>query len=190
LKISLDLIRSSLPARQAEHHAQLSEAILIADETMERIRLLAHNLRPPVLDTFGLSETLESFCDDFARRTGLTIHYEGVEPPSLSDTVKISFYRFLQETLNNAAKHAMADEMWVTLQHTMDMISLLVKDNGRGFIVEKELVPRPGAGVGLVGLQERFELLGGQVELSSAPGKGTEVMASVPLDVEKDEETG
>jgi PAS domain S-box-containing protein len=188
LKLNLNLVRTSLPTAQAATRVQLAEAIALVDETMEQVRLLAHDLRPPVLDTFGLNPALEGFCDDFARRTGLTIHYEGVDLPALSDIEQISFYRFLQEALNNAAKHADADEIWVALQVTIDMACLLVKDNGQGFWVKQELAIKQKGGVGLVGMQERFESLGGQVEIRSVPGKGTELVASVPLETSKKKE--
>jgi signal transduction histidine kinase len=186
LKISLDIIRVSLPAEQADIRAQLAETITLADDTMEQIRLLAHDLRPPVLDAIGLHLSLENFCADFARRTGLIIHYEGVELPTLTDTMRISFYRFLQEALANAAKHAQATQIWVTLQQTMDMAILAVKDDGKGFSADDGLGLKHTTGVGLPGMQERFELLGGQLEIRSTPDLGTALLASVPLDREQE----
>jgi signal transduction histidine kinase len=166
----------------------MAELIDLADKTMQQIRMLAQDLRPPVLDTFGLNASLEGFCEEFARRANLVIHYEGVDLPSLSGTADISFYRFLQEALNNIAKHAEADETWVRLQNTMKTVCLTIKDNGRGFHVENELAKERAGGLGLLGMQERFELLGGRVEIFSTPGEGTEIAASMPIETENTEE--
>lgn len=182
LKIGLDIMQAGLPAEQAMLRDQLSEAIALTDDTMEQIRLLAHDLRPPALDALGLNLSLESFCADFARRTGLVIQYDGCELPALADAARISFYRFLQEALTNAAKHAQAREIWVTLKQTMDLVCLSVRDDGRGFEMGDEFGSIRSGGVGLIGMQERFELLGGQLVIRSKPDEGTELLASIPLD--------
>jgi signal transduction histidine kinase/PAS domain-containing protein len=189
LKVTLELIRTSLPAEQAATRVQLAETSDLVDETMEHIRLLAHDLRPPVLDTFGLNTSLNGFCEDFARRTGLAIHYVGQDMPGLSDTAQISFYRFLQEALNNVAKHAGAGEVWVRLEQTDGSIALLVKDNGQGMVAADGPARASRSGIGLMGMQERFELLGGRVEIRSEPNQGTEVEASVPLEAGPKENT-
>jgi signal transduction histidine kinase len=135
LKINLNLIRYSLPAGVEGISEQLVEATDVINQTMEQIRFLAHALRPPVLDMFGLNTSLEGLCVDFARRTQLIIHYNGTVLPSLPDSAAISLYRFLQEALTNTAKHAQAREIIVTLTHTAltHRIQLTIADDGVGF---------------------------------------------------------
>ena len=181
LKISLDLIRSDLSLDSGPLYQRILGAVDLTDTTMEKVRLLARGLRPPELDAVGLNPTLEGFCREFAQLTQLYIDYSGAELPTLPDTFSISFYRFLQEALANVAKHAMATRVRVELSHNADAVSLMVEDDGRGFIPGR---PATGAGqskgIGLLGMEERFELLGGRLKVESRPGQGTRLVAQVP----------
>ena len=184
LKISLDLMRYSLPEGAKEVDEQLIAAANLTSQTMEQIRLLAHALRPPVLDAVGLNVSLEGLCADFANRTQLTIHYRGLDLPPLPDSITISFYRCLQEALTNVAKHANARQIDVRLTYTSltRLICLTIADDGDGFDPAKNLVlTSPNSGTGLTGMQERFELLGGQVIIESQPGHGNKITACVTV---------
>lgn len=181
LKISLEMIVGSWPDIPEFVGDQMDEAIEMTDHTMEQIRLLAHDLRPPVLDTFGLSTSVEGLARDFGRRTGLQIKLNSEPLPDLPDAVAISFYRFVQEALTNVARHADATQVGIELRRDRDKIILSVEDNGRGFDVN-EVIRASGnrAGIGLVGMQDRFELLKGWIEIDSEPEQGTTVRACVP----------
>ena len=180
LKISLDLIRSDISADSSSLHYRIAGAVELTDTTMERIRLLARGLRPPELDAVGLNPTLEGFCREFAQLTQLSIDYSGVEMPNLPDTFSISFYRFLQEALANVAKHAEATRVWVELSHNDDTFSLMVEDDGRGFNPGRDTIGAGQSnGIGLLGMEERFELLGGRLQVDSGPGHGTRLLAHV-----------
>jgi signal transduction histidine kinase len=177
LKISLDLIQSDLPVEDGSLRQRLGEAVALTETTMEQIRLLAYGLRPPALDAVGLSYTLEGLCRDFAERTQLSIDYDGAGLPVLPEAVNICLYRFLQEALTNVAKHANGNQVWVALRCDAETVSLSVEDNGQGF---DKLAKMP-AGIGLLGMRERIELLGGQLEIESWPGQGTCLTARIPL---------
>lgn len=183
LKISLEMIVGSWSDIPEFVDEQMEEAIEMTDHTMEQIRLLAHDLRPPVLDTFGLSTSVEGLARDFGRRTGLEIDLRSQPLPDLPDAVAISFYRFVQEALTNVARHANATKVGIELRGERDKIILSVEDNGRGFDVE-EVIHGSGkrTGIGLVGMQDRFELLKGWIEIESEPEQGTTVRACVPLE--------
>jgi PAS domain S-box-containing protein len=178
LRISLDLIAEDLPAEAVSLRQRLGEAGALTEDTMEQIRLLAHDLRPPALDTVGLNYTLEDLCRDFAERTQLSVDYIGADLPTLPEAVSMCLYRFLQEALTNVAKHADASQVWVGLRGRAEMVSLWVEDNGQGFDEEARL----SAGLGLLGMQERIELLGGQLKIESQPGQGTRLTAHIPLE--------
>lgn len=181
LKISLELIQADLPPESLSLRDHLREIVTLADETVERIRLLAHDLRPSALDAVGLNPTLEDLCRDFAKHTQLAVDYVGVTLPVLPDPIKICLYRILQEALTNVAKHAHASQVRVVLGYDDDWISLLVVDDGRGF--DKQLqttAPNQLPGIGLLGMRERLELLGGHLEIESRPGQGTRLVARVP----------
>jgi len=181
LKISLELVMADLPSGAESLHERIRESVILTDDTMERIRLLARDLRPPALDAVGLSPTLEDVCRDFGERTHLSINYEGEKLPVLPDAVSICLYRVLQEALTNVAKHAQAQHVWAALRRETDSISLSVEDDGQGFDTQATLsfTGRP-MGIGLLGIRDRLELLSGWLEIDSQPGKGTRLVAHVP----------
>jgi signal transduction histidine kinase len=181
LKISLELMQSDLPPESEALRQSIREAMLLTEQTMEQVRLLARGLRPPALDTVGLNPTLEDYCRDFARVTHLAVDYSGAELPELPDAASISLYRVVQEGLTNVARHARASQVWVRLEGDANQVSLSVEDDGQGF--DMEAVKRGSnhaPGIGLLGMQERLELLGGRLEITSRPGRGTRLVARIP----------
>jgi signal transduction histidine kinase len=186
LKIGLELIRSDLPQELDSIHQRMGEAASLAGETLERLRFLAHGLRPPALDTLGLNATMEGMCRDFARDTRLSISYSGAELPSLPDATLICLYRCLQEALTNVAKHAETQRVDVALRCDAEMVSLSVDDDGQGFdpdTLDQQQTGEPDArkaGIGLAGMRERVELLGGRLTISSHPGRGTHLHVQIP----------
>lgn len=183
LKIGLELIQGELPHDHAVQ-TSLNEIIALADQTRIRIRQLARGLRPPALDTLGLALTLEDFCQTFARQTHLAIDYQSTSPPQLSEAQNICLYRCLQEALTNVARHAGADKVTVKLWPDDTAVHLSVRDNGIGFSPQ-ELVNTKNhpPGLGLLGMQERLELLGGRLEVQSQPGMGTGIIAHLPFEM-------
>ena len=181
LRISLELIQDDLPVEFDLLRQRIGDAAALTDATMEQIRLLARDLRPPALDAVGLNPTLEAFCHDFGKRTQLPIDYLGLGLPMLPEAVNMCLYRFLQEALTNVAKHACADQVCVTLCYDVETVSLSVEDDGRGFDKQARLSASGWPmGIGLLGMQERLESLGGQLEIESQPGQGTRLMAYLP----------
>jgi signal transduction histidine kinase len=182
LEISLKLIHGELPPSATALRRRISDVIALAGTTMDQIRLLAQDLRPPALDALGLNLTLEGFCRSFAVRTDLVIDYVGTKVPALSDTINITLYRLLQEALTNVVKHARARRVRVTLQYDAEAIHLSIVDDGRGFDQQAALRgTSPVVGIGLVGMQERLALLGGELEIDSVRGQGTHVVARLPV---------
>jgi signal transduction histidine kinase len=183
LGISLELISEDLPPEYDSLRRRLSDAVALTISTMDRLRKLAQDLRPPNLDVVGLDMTLEDACRDFARLTGLAIDYRGTGELALAEEVSICLYRFLQEALTNVARHAGADCVQVALDRDAETVSLAVEDDGQGF--EPHAAPSalgPSPGIGLLGMQERLESLGGRLEIDSQPGRGTRLVAHVPLE--------
>lgn len=184
LKLSLELIAADLPAGASGLRQNLAEAIALAESTKERVRLLAQGLRPPALDTVGLNLTLEAFCRDFSRRTQLPIDYQGMEVPGLSDAMNICLYRVLQEALTNVARHAHATHVDVRLSREGPLVRLSITDNGRGFSHNATRMLQRWAGIGLLGMRERVELLGGWLEIESELGRGVRTVANLPVNQE------
>jgi signal transduction histidine kinase len=123
-------------------------------------------------------------CREFATRSGLTIDYVGTDQLVLSDPAQICLYRFLQEALTNVAKHAQAEQVLVQLSAESQFANLKVNDDGGGFDVQTRLKRQNQQnGIGLLGLQERLELLEGWLKVQSSPGEGTCLMAFIPMEV-------
>ncbi|KAA3664061.1 MAG: GAF domain-containing protein [Chloroflexi bacterium] len=188
LKIGLSMELSNLsnnanqPDAIPSLQASLKSAIKTCDITMNHIRLLAHDLRPAALDDLGLNLALEGFCEDFADRTQLNIVYQGDESATASDAISISLYRLLQEALTNVARHSQATHVCVQLLCDKTAVSLTVTDNGIGFpIPSNTMLNTSITGVGLAGMQERLQLLGGTLTITSLPEQETTIHAIVPL---------
>ncbi|MGW8318891.1 MAG: ATP-binding protein [Candidatus Promineifilaceae bacterium] len=160
---------------------QLRAAIDLCESTMGQIRLLAHDLRPVALESMGLNTTLRGYCRDFTRRSQLPVDYTGEEVTELPDAVGICLYRFLQEALTNAAKHANASRVKVTLHGDAQTVSLSVEDDGQGFDARSIFgnIDR-GEGIGLAGMRERLEAVGGQLVIQSKAGSGSRLIGWVP----------
>jgi PAS domain S-box-containing protein len=175
LKYNLASMMSEIPASHDSARERVSDSIQISDQLMEQIRTLTRSLRPPVLEIGGINLSLKVYCEEITERTGLDIDYQGVEIPNLPDEIGISLYRFVQEALTNILKHAHATRVSIKLQYQKKVITLSVADNGRGLIDGG-----PSDGIGLLGLEERFNLFDGKIKLSSHKGRGVKVVASLP----------
>jgi signal transduction histidine kinase len=179
LLLHLEMMRAELEEAPPSLTKDIAEAIQLTSETMESIRRLAHGLRPPSLDSVGLNGVLEAMCHDFARRSRLTIQYEGAEITTLPDSITMTFYRVLQEALTNITKHAQASQVWVTLQQENGHATLIVADDGCGI---KQAGKRAAQGIGIQGMRERLEALGGTFSLQPRSGGGTCLVATTTIE--------
>jgi PAS domain S-box-containing protein len=185
LQIYLKLVDAQIPAELGALRQQMKEAEELTDQIYQEVRLVSHTMRPPALDQLGLDAALEELCQEFGRLTGLTIEYQGCELPPVNEQVGITFYRFLQEALSNAAKHAQASTVRINLAYGQEGIYLVIEDNGLGFEVDQALTAGGSAGgIGLRGLTERFQLLGGEVDIESRVGQGTRLSGRYRLEGE------
>ena len=191
LSINLEMLASDLPDDLLELRQRMATAVQLTNTTLDQIRSMAQVLRPPALDTLGLRPSLEGLCQSFQRNTRImvTAHFEEW-PGALPDTYNITLYRCLQEALTNVARHARAEHVWAEMRIEPDGLTLIVEDNGRGMTYTGALGRSSRQKLGLVGLQERLELLGGKLEIDSKPGSGTRLTARLPApqDVHEEEE--
>jgi len=171
LQEELSLPREALYQRLQSLYDQTYEILL-------KIRRLARDLRPPVLDALGLEVAMQTYCSEFTRRTHLPVIFEA-DPslPQFPDIYNITLYRVLQEALTNIVKHAQASQVWVDLTVEDGTINLTIQDNGIGFSEKSS----PSNGIGLTGLQERIAIAGGSLNIGSTPKHGTILSAQLPL---------
>ncbi len=178
LKLELSAcVDDTLPARHRERvHSMLKRM----DEIVAAVRRIAVDLRPQMLDDLGLGAAVEWLVQDFARRAGLRCETHIDDVGALGDSVATALYRMVQEALTNVLRHAQATDVAVELCLRDGRVRLSVRDNGVG--LQDERMPRDSQ-FGLLGMQERADMLGGQLQLTSTQGGGTCVCMELPLQV-------
>ncbi len=166
-KLKISNMKGSLTIPE-EHVASFNTAIDLLDGSIKELRRVAHNLMPEALVKYGLHQALSDFC----RNTGkVSYHFYGTDR-RLDDKLEIAIYRIVSELVNNALKHSMADMINVQLIIDDSRASVVVEDNGRGF---NSSTAEEGEGTGLKNIRSRVNSLGGKLEISSTPGKGSEI---------------
>lgn len=151
---------------------------------MQDIRRIIFNLRPMTLDDLGLVPTLKRYIEEFKAREGQEVNLEvRGEERRLDITYEVALFRLVQESLNNARKHAQAKKLTVKIHTTRQQISVEIADDGRGFDLKKVLSENAGKeSFGLLSMKEKIELLKGELDIDSTLGKGTRIIASIPLE--------
>ena len=177
VKMDLAWLAGRLPQRNGEMLKRIRATGQLADSIIQSIRRISTELRPPVLD-LGLAAAVEWQVQEFQARSGVQCKARLLIREVVTSNVSTAMFRIFQETLTNVGRHAKATRVEVVLQKQQDRLVLLIHDNGRGF----DLVdPSLSKSLGLLGMRERAAVLGGQVDISSTPGKGTTVAAWIPL---------
>lgn len=181
LALRLDI--AALHARAGDRHPQLREragtALEYLDTTLKSIRTIMNNLRPSVLD-LGLPAAIEWQVGQFERRSGVQCELrmsDEAEGHAVPDEQAIAVFRILQESLNNIARHARATRVEVEMRIDSQRLTMAIQDNGVGMYPgDRRKVRR----FGLVGIEERVTILGGDLAIDSSPGQGTVVRLSIP----------
>jgi two-component system sensor histidine kinase UhpB len=186
--IKVDAVNIRAAVSDLPEVSQSAQAIIdVSSKVYEVVRGLLRHLRPVALDELGLASAVEHSVDEWRRRhkgMDCVLSIDG-EFEGLDEDVNITAYRFVQECLTNVARHAQAQCVEVSLRHRNEgtdssRLEMFVDDNGRG--VDPAL---PRTGLGLIGLRERVEALGGVFEIAGTPGSGTRVSAAIPLSAKK-----
>ena len=164
---------------QAELQTRSRSMSALIDGTVQTVRRIATDLRPGILDDFGLAAAIEWQLQEFGARAGLEYDYQStVDQIELDPNSSTALFRLFQETLTNVARHAQATRVTARLEATPTDLILEVRDNGRG-ITPAEI--DNAQSLGLLGMRERVHLLAGDLSISGAPGQGTTVLIKVPL---------
>jgi len=152
---------------------------------IERVSQLAWELRPTILDDYGLPSAISRFSQRLGDLAELDIDFQYVCPPNVEERLppemEVVLYRIAQESLNNVVRHAQAQRVSVLLVRQAEIVTVLVEDDGCGFDPSEVLASGSERCIGLMGMQERASLLRGTVVFESAPGRGTTVKATLPL---------
>ncbi|MDQ3004991.1 MAG: GAF domain-containing protein, partial [Chloroflexota bacterium] len=161
---------------------RLNDSMQLTAETISFVRDVMSDLRPSVLDDYGLEAALQSYLDQFKSRYGINIMFERPDQPlrRLGSSIEMTFLRIAQEALLNIARHAHADQVNLSLEQNRNAVCLIVQDNGSG-IESWQDANRPGSH-GLTIMRERADAVGGNLRVLSIPGKGTKVEVSIPVE--------
>ena len=179
LQIDLSWLIKRMPYDQKELLEKAESMLRLVKVTDEKVREIATELRPPLLDDLGFVTAAQSYLSEFEEKTGIKCDFFS-EPGEiiLDANVSIALYRVLQGALTNTAKHAKATRIKISLVEQTDGLYMKISDNGRG-ITEKEIASRKS--IGIIGMRERIAFFGGSLQIEGRPGKGTMVMVKIPV---------
>lgn len=177
LMVGMRTLQHSDTANPAAH--RMDELCATASETLEQVRTLSRELRPSLLDDLGLAAALERYASEFARaHPDITVDLHCDLPARLPGPVETALYRIVQEAMTNAARHGKASAISVLVSRRANTVQAIVEDNGVGFDVAA--VRKRQSSVGIFGMTERAELLGGALDIESSP-EGATVYVEIPL---------
>ena len=159
----------------------LEEARDLSDQTLRSVRDMSQLLHPSALDDFGLPATLTAYLRNFAHRTGIRAQLAETMETRLAPDIEMCVYRIVQEALSNIARHSGATACTVSLNSGGGMLRLMIEDNGRGVGLPANRLSS-GRGLGLIGMRERAQALGGTFNIKPRDGGGTIVMVALPLE--------
>jgi signal transduction histidine kinase/HAMP domain-containing protein len=181
LKMGLSRANKKIPKKLSTIKDQLTELSYLLGKVISEIRQLSHALHPPQIEDLGLIAALEGLCQDFKSYSEITIryHFDEIQRP-LSSIANITIYRLFQEGLNNILKHSHATEARLELASSENTLQVVIQDNGVGFEVDEILSPSLNTKtLGLISMRERLALIGGELKISSTPGKGATILATL-----------
>lgn len=160
---------------------ELNEIKGMIRESLTDVRRIIFNLRPMALDDLGLVPTLKRYIEELSKKNHTDFEFKTFGKENrLPPAMEVALFRLVQESLNNVIKHAKATDVQLKLEFQRDRIFLIVSDNGIGF----DMKQKTREGFGILGMKERIKLLEGQIVIQSAPGKGTKLFLSIPLNGE------
>jgi PAS domain S-box-containing protein len=181
LKLDLSWIAKKIINQEDAIVTKIKSSLDVINSTIQTVRRLATELRPAILDELGLAEAIRWQTCEFSKRTGIAVDFEtNVDETVFPPDISISFFRILQESLTNIARHAEAGHVECKLHLEDHLLVLQICDDGKGFLPHNAGDKKS---LGLLGIKERVEMLHGEYHLSSEPMKGTKLTVKVPMNI-------
>ncbi len=177
-----------LPSETAQVRKRFIETERLIEQTLQYTRDLTHSLHPSMLDDLGLIPTLRWYTDQFSDRMNIEVRLEVYDiRERLPTDIETVIYRIVVEILTNVARHAQAKLVIVILEYSEDGVTIVIEDDGVGFdVMALEMLEPEKRGMGLLGIQERVAILGGNTSIQSSPKMGTHIIVKIPLEVDDD----
>jgi signal transduction histidine kinase len=184
INVRLATLKIESTANTGNLKKKISNTQRLVEKSVDAVHRFARELRPAMLDDLGLVPALLAFMKEFGKRTGLQIRFTAMPADKieqLSNLKRTMIYRVAQEALTNVTKHARASLAKVSIRIQSGGICMEISDNGKSFDVNRALGTRRRGALGILGMRERVELIGGTFAIESAQGKGTTVRVQIPL---------
>jgi len=173
-------------ANSAIFNRKIRATRTMVEKSVQIVHRFARELRPVLLDDLGLIPALHAFMKTFTRQTGLQIRFTAfADVEKLSLFKRTALFRVAQSALNNVARHAEATHVDVKIEKHPDGICLEIQDDGKSFQVERVMLSKRFKRLGILGMRERIEMLGGTLQVESTPGKGTTIRGVIPFGKKK-----
>lgn len=182
INVKLATLRKKATVNTTGLKKEIASTQRLVERSMDTVHRFARELRPPLLDDLGLIPALHAYSKAFTKRTRIRIHltaFSAVE--ELNSDKRTVLYRIAQEALTNVAKHAEASLVEVSIQRLQNVVRMEIHDNGRSFQVQRVLFAKRITRLGLLGMRERAEMVGGSFAVESSPGKGTTIRTQIPI---------
>jgi two-component system sensor histidine kinase UhpB len=184
LNINLDIVLGALgESAPQDVRMRLRDSLGLVDGTLQTIEDVMADLRPPLLEEYGLGAALGWYAEEFTKRTNIAVELQDQareRARQLPREAAVALFRVAQEALTNVAKHADAKHVWLRLEAEPSELRLAIRDDGSGFDAEAVAQTR-ATRLGMTTMDERVIAAGGSLRVESAPGKGTTIKAQVPL---------
>lgn len=166
----------------AEIKSGLERMHTLAQHTLDGVHKLIFDLRPSMLDHLGLVPAVRQLAKSRLEPKGVRVNVEELTPGQrLPSTVETALFRVVQEAIANIARHAAARNVWILIESNENGLAITIEDDGVGFELNEVIISQESwRGLGLLGMQERLELLSGALEISSSPGHGTQIKITIP----------
>jgi signal transduction histidine kinase len=175
--LALADVARELPEPQKVQVGQIEDLV---SQVEKQLRRYSHELRPTVLDDLGWIPAIRFLAEGVSRRANLTIQIKTTVAGRLPSTIEIALYRIVQEALTNAAKHSKASRVWIRIGRKNGIFCCSIEDDGKGFDVRAVQSDSKRRGLGLIGMQERLNAIGGTLSIDSALGRGTRLLIQLP----------
>lgn len=182
INVRLGMLKTQTTSSAADLHKKIAMTQRIVQKSVDIVHRFARDLRPTVLDDLGLIPALQSYLKIVREETGMKADLTasgGVE--KLDGGAKTALYRTVQESLSNVVRHAKASRVTVRIADHQGKVCMEIQDNGRGFQADEIAIAKSGMHLGLLGMRERVEMVGGTFCVESAPGKATTIRVQLPL---------
>ncbi len=179
IKMDIFLIKNKMSKDKKEIPGEFQKMEKLLDDSIQKLRKIYSELRPSLLEHFGIGEAMRQYVSDFQEQSGTqcTFHQDP-EEIILNENRSIALYRILQGSINNIKWHSQATKVNIRLEGKGPNLKLTIRDNGKG--IKKEQI-NSGESFGLIGMRERARFLGGELEIKGLPNKGTTVSIKIPL---------